>query len=70
MVTRDVEPYAVVAGNPARTIRKRFADARIAMLLEMAWWHWADERIRKAVPVLTSGDVERLYGRWRRHEQA
>jgi chloramphenicol O-acetyltransferase type B len=70
LVSRDVEPYAIVGGNPARTIRKRFADEQIAMLLEMAWWDWSDEQIREAMPLLTSGDVEGLYRRWQDRAQA
>jgi len=42
LVTRDVEPYAIVGGNPAKVIRKRFDDAEIAALLEMRWWDWGD----------------------------
>lgn len=40
VVTTDVEPYAVVAGMPARQLRRRFSPERIAMLLEMRWWDW------------------------------
>lgn len=60
VVTRDVAPYAVVAGNPAREVKKRFTDEEIAILLELAWWTWPDERIQKALKVLTSGDVSAL----------
>jgi chloramphenicol O-acetyltransferase type B len=65
VVTRDVEPYTIVAGNPAKTIRKRFSDEEIAMLLEMAWWDWPMERIRDAMPLLCSSDIAALYRRWR-----
>jgi len=68
VVTRDVEPYAVVAGNPAKEIRKRFSDERIAMLLEMAWWDWPAETLKEAMPLLTGGDVEGLYAWWRGRE--
>ncbi|MCX5571598.1 type B chloramphenicol O-acetyltransferase [Kaistia nematophila] len=64
LVTRDVEPYTIVGGNPARPIRKRFADEAIAMLLEMAWWDWEIERIRDAMPLLCSGDVAALHRHW------
>lgn len=66
VVTRDVAPYAIVAGNPAREIRKRFDDARIAMLLEMAWWDWDAEELRDAMPLLCSGEIEKLYENWRK----
>ena len=65
VVTRDVEPYTMVAGNPARPIRKRFADEEIAMLLEMAWWDWPLERIREAIPFMCSSDIAALYRFWR-----
>lgn len=65
LVSRDVEPYTIVGGNPARPIRKRFADEEIAMLLEMAWWDWSEEQLHEATPLLTSADVAGLHRRWR-----
>ena len=64
LVTRDVEPYAIVGGNPARPIRKRFPEETIALLQEMAWWDWPIERIRDAMPLLCSGDVAALHRHW------
>ena len=64
LVTKDVEPYAIVGGNPARPIRKRFDDAQIAMLLELAWWDWTDEQIAEAMPLLTSQDIAGLHHHW------
>lgn len=64
LVTRDVEPYAIVGGNPARVIRKRFDEHLIAFLLEMEWWAWSDDQLRDAMPILTSGDVAALYRHW------
>ncbi|WP_407660749.1 type B chloramphenicol O-acetyltransferase [Kaistia defluvii] len=64
LVTRDVEPYAIVGGNPARAIRKRFPDEVIALLQEMAWWDWPIEQIRDAMPLLCSGDVPALHRHW------
>ncbi len=65
IVTRDVEPYAIVAGNPAKPIRKRFDDARIALLLEMQWWNWSDPQLRDAMTLLTSDDIDALHRHWR-----
>ena len=65
LVTRDVEPYAIVGGNPARVIRKRFDEEQIALLLEMEWWAWSDDQLRDAMLNLTSGDVAALYRHWR-----
>ncbi|MCE8439324.1 type B chloramphenicol O-acetyltransferase [Rhodovulum sulfidophilum] len=67
VVTRDVEPYAIVGGNPARIIRKRFGDDRIALLLDLRWWEWSDDQLRVAMPILTSGNVERLHEHWETH---
>ncbi|WP_338424612.1 type B chloramphenicol O-acetyltransferase [Sphingopyxis kveilinensis] len=60
VVTRDVAPYAIVGGNPASVIRQRFEDDVIAFLLELRWWDWPEEQLRKAMPILCSGDIESL----------
>lgn len=64
LITKDVEPYAIMGGNPARLIRKRFEDHLIGMLLEMRWWDWPEDQLRAAMPLLTSGDVAELHRRW------
>ncbi len=68
VVTRDVEPYAIVAGNPAKPIRKRFSEVEIAMLLEMAWWDWPVEQIKDAMPLLCTSDIAGLHRFWRERE--
>lgn len=69
LVTRDVEPYAIVGGNPARVLRKRFDETRIALLLEMAWWDWPDDWLQAAIPLLTSGEIEALHDFWRARQR-
>ena len=64
LVTRDVEPYTIVGGNPGKPIRKRFDEAQIAMLLEMAWWDWPEDRLQAAMPLLCSGDIAALHAFW------
>ncbi len=59
-VSKDVRPYAIVAGNPARELRRRFDEATIAKLLEIAWWDWPDERIEANVHLLSSGEIDRF----------
>lgn len=61
VVTKDVPPYSVVAGNPARIVRMRFNENEIGMLLEMRWWDWPIEKIKKALKLLTNNNVGLLY---------
>ncbi|WP_315762641.1 type B chloramphenicol O-acetyltransferase [Sphingomonas sp. Y38-1Y] len=65
LVTKDVEPYAIVGGNPSKTLRMRFAEADIARLLEIRWWDWSDDELRAIMPILTSGDISALYRYWK-----
>ena len=67
VVTRDVEPYAIVGGNPAREIRKRFDECQINLLLELRWWEWSEDQLHIAMPILTSGNIEALHVHWRTH---
>ena len=67
LVTRDVEPYTIVGGNPAKPIRKRFDDEEIALLLELAWWDWEMPLLEAAMHILTSGDIRALHAFWRAH---
>lgn len=70
VVTNDVEPYTIVGGNPAKVIRKRFADPDIARLIELRWWDWSDDQLRAAMPILTSGDVSALHSYWQTTAQS
>jgi acetyltransferase-like isoleucine patch superfamily enzyme len=58
IVTRDVRPYAIVVGAPAREIRRRFDDERVEALLRIRWWTWPEAEIRDCVHLLSSGDVD------------
>lgn len=58
VVTKDVAPYSVVGGNPAREIRKRFSEAQIAELLAIAWWDWPMEKILSCVNELSNADID------------
>lgn len=57
VVTKDVEPYAVVGGNPARLLKMRFAPDVVRRLLALGWWNWDDATINAALPHLTSSDA-------------
>lgn len=60
LVTKNVEPYTVVGGNPAKEIRKRFDESIIALLVELKWWDWDVTTITEHLDVITSGDRLRL----------
>lgn len=60
VVSKDVRPYAIVVGNPAREVRRRFDDNTIKGLLELAWWNWPLERVLENVEALCSPDVRKL----------
>ncbi|KPF71896.1 chloramphenicol acetyltransferase [Bosea sp. AAP35] len=60
VVTRDVPPYAIVAGNPARIIRHRFDEGRVALLLASRWWHLPRKTVGALIPLLMSERVEDL----------
>jgi acetyltransferase-like isoleucine patch superfamily enzyme len=59
-VVKDVEPYTLVGGNPARKIRYRFEPDVIDILLKLKWWNWPEAKINKYSPILCSSNVEKL----------
>lgn len=61
LVTKDVAPYAVVGGNPAKEIKKRFAEQDISMLLEMKWWNWELYQLKEVMPMMCNSDIAALY---------
>jgi len=69
VVSRDVEPYTIVAGNPAKAIRTRFSDEQITALLEIRWWDWPDSHIHEAASRLCSSDIDDFI-EWARYRQA
>ena len=60
VVAGEVRPYAVVAGNPARELRRRFDDATVERLLSIAWWNWPVEKIARYARELMRADVGAL----------
>ncbi len=60
IVTKDVAPYAIVGGNPAVEIRKRFNEEEVEYLLNLKWWDWPIEKITKNLNLLTGSDPEKL----------
>lgn len=61
MVTKDVEAYTIVGGNPAKKIKKRFSDIEIEQLKEMQWYNWDRKEIEKNKHILSSGSIDQLY---------
>ena len=59
-VTRDVPPYAVVAGNPGRIVKMRFAPEIIAELLAIRWWDWDAETIARNIAAIQGADIDAL----------
>jgi virginiamycin A acetyltransferase len=60
LVTKDVAPYTIVGGNPARMIRNRFSDEEIAFLLQLRWWDWPIEKITANLTSIATGDFAAL----------
>ncbi|WP_304236627.1 CatB-related O-acetyltransferase [Jiulongibacter sediminis] len=59
-VVKDVEPYSIVGGNPAKEIKKRFSKEVISKLLELQWWNWDIEKITKNIQNLTGDKIENI----------
>ena len=58
VVTKDVPPYAIVGGNPAKIIRYRFNESQIEKLLFLEWWNWSEEKIREQCFLLWNNDID------------
>lgn len=60
VVTRDIPPYAIAAGNPAKVVRWHFDEATRHALLDIAWWDWPEQEVRQMAEVLYSTDTNAL----------
>lgn len=57
-VVKNVEPYSITGGNPAKFIKYRFEPDQIQKLLEIKWWYWDDEKINIYTPLLCSENID------------
>ena len=60
VVTKDVPPYTIVGGTPAKEIRKRFDTEMIHQLLKLKWWDWSTYKIRQCLPYIAEGKLDEL----------
>lgn len=61
VVTKDVPPYTIVGGIPAKEIKKRFDEETINKLQQIQWWNWDFDKIQRFLPAIMSGDIDNLY---------
>ena len=59
-VVKDVAPYSIVGGNPAKEIKKRFSEEKIQQLLDLQWWNWDIDKITQNIQNLTSTEIDNL----------
>jgi acetyltransferase-like isoleucine patch superfamily enzyme len=57
-VVKDIEPYSIVGGNPAKKIKNRFTPEQIEKLLKIKWWYWDDEMINQYISLLCNENIE------------
>lgn len=60
VVTKDVPPYSIVGGIPAKVIRKRYSPDIIEQLLSLRWWDWTKDRIKRSLPFIMAGNIENM----------
>lgn len=60
VVTKDVAPYTIVGGVPAKPIKKRFPEKTISMLLDMQWWNWSNDKIALSIKAIQAGKIDKL----------
>ena len=69
MVAKNVEPYSIYCGNPARLIKYRFSESEIERLLELKWWDWSANDIVDSMTILLSSNIELLYEQYKKRNR-
>lgn len=64
VVSRDVPAYTIVAGMPAKPLRRRFSEELAARIEALAWWDWSPEKLARAVPDMQALGIEAFVDRW------
>jgi acetyltransferase-like isoleucine patch superfamily enzyme len=64
VVAKDVRPYAIVVGNPAREIRRRFSDEQVDALLRIKWWDWPTAKVKQHIELICSPDIDAFIARF------
>jgi len=70
VVVKDIPPYAVVGGNPAKIIKYRFEKEEIQKLQSIQWWNWTEPEVKAAMPLICSTDIESLWQYWQENINA
>ena len=68
VVTKDVGPYEICGGNPARLIKKRFSEEDIQKLLQIKWWDWDLATLKRNLGLLRSSDIQQLWQKFLKNE--
>ena len=58
MVTKDVSPYSIIAGNPSKIVKYRFTEEQISKLLQISWWNWEEEKIKDNAMLMWSSNID------------
>jgi acetyltransferase-like isoleucine patch superfamily enzyme len=63
-VTKDVPPFAIVAGNPGRIVKYRFTEEQIEKLLQIAWWNWEEEQVKDNAMLMWSSNIDEFINKF------
>jgi len=65
VVIKDVPPYSIVAGNPAKVVKMRFSDEQIDDLLRISWWNWEEDKIRQNAMLMWSDNIDEFINKFK-----